>query len=173
MNYVSMRTLITLAAFVLISFQTTSQNDEILVDTHEFDYLIGKTYYDVSELGDFEATGRGSTSYPDGKTTGSTNLLTQEYQIMTSEIVEYDEKAHQNVYKIVDIIVLNGYYSSCVNCLSSTREGIRVKTIHPYGNLSEDSILLTFEIPEKTGKFKQVNPKRFTWNKNSNRLRRN
>ena len=77
-------------------------------------------------------------------------------QIITSEIVRIDPELNQKVYKIQDVIVLNGYYVSCEGCLLSDKKNVTVKSFHPIGKINKDSIIIAFEKNNRTGKFRLV-----------------
>lgn len=158
----SLKTNILILWIAFFSLQVNSQEDTIIVPTDEFNHLIGKEFYDVSELGDFIETTSTSLS-KSGIETRSARLISGAYTIYTSEIVSYSKDYGRKTRKILDLIVLQGYYSSCEGCLSSSNN-VTLKTIHPKGNdYTEDNIIVAFSRDNETGKYKKVNPKRFTW----------
>ena len=149
--------------FVLFSCYGFSQSEDIVSNTNEFDYLIGMEYSEVSELKELDYKTRTGWRNDEVEMT-STNFIKGGNQIMTSETVRIDATSNSKVYKIHDIIVLNGFYASCEGCLLSNNKGITIKSFHPIGRKKKDSILLAFEKNNATGKFKPVDPSRYTWN---------
>lgn len=156
---------------VFISFKGFGQNQEIISDTDAFDYLIGIEYTDVSELEGLVYTTRTGRKKGDLETS-STNFTKGAYQIITSESVRHDPTSHKSVYKIQDVIVLNGSYSSCGGCLVSDKKDHTIKSIHPRGVKKKGSVLLAFEKNNLTGIYTQVDPSKYTWNQKTERLER-
>ncbi|NQU87819.1 MAG: hypothetical protein HQ541_18890 [Mariniphaga sp.] len=70
------------------------------------------------------------------------------------------------VHKILDIVVLNGYYTTCESCLLSKKKNNEILTIYPLGTTNDDSVLVAFERNGKTGKYKKVNPDKLKRNPN-------
>lgn len=160
-----------LFAFMFLSLNTLSQNSEVLSDTDEFDYLIGMEYSDVKELDNLIYQTR--TSMIDAeKETSSTKFTKGSYQIITSEIVRYEPKTLRKLYKIQDIIILNGNYSSCEGCLVSEVKDRTIKSIHQKSEVKKESIVLAFEKNELTGIYTQVDPNNYVWNHKIDLLRR-
>ncbi|WP_299769560.1 hypothetical protein [uncultured Dokdonia sp.] len=155
--------------FIFLSLNALSQNSEIISDTDEFEYLIGMEYTDVKELDTLVYQTR--TSMIDAnKETSSTNFTNGTYQIITSEIVRYEPETLKKIYKIQDIIVLNGSYYSCEGCLISEEKDITIKSIHQKSKVKKESILIAFEKNDLTGIYIQVDPSKYIWNKNTDRL---
>lgn len=143
------------SAFTIESY---CQSDKIVADSKPFKYLIGMEYSKVSELGGFELKSRGSKTYPNGEKTCSANLVQGEKQIITSEITTLNKKSNLEVYKILDVIVLNGYFTTCGGCYLSKKKNNEILTIYPLDTTNNDTILVAFERNGKTGKYKKVNP---------------
>lgn len=156
---------------VLFSFSGISQTNEILSDTDEFDYLIGTEYSDVSELSELDFKTR-TARIKDKVETSSTKFTKGPLQIVTSESVELDPVSNRKVYKIRDVIVLNGYYASCGGCLVADNKDITIRSFHTIGEKMSESILLAFEQNNSTGKFKQVDPAAYTWSRKADLFRR-
>ena len=152
--------------FLSLAFYGNCQSSKIISDTKQFDYLIGKEYTNISELGDFESKSSGGQICPDGKKYFHTNLTYGDQQIITSEIFFKSANSTPENHKIYDIIVLNDRYSTCTGCLLSKNNKSYILTIHPYGIKDNAPILKAFRVSRKTGKFNQVNPKKFKINPN-------
>lgn len=155
--------------FVFLSFKGLGQNQEIVSETNEFDYLIGMEYSEVSELDGLVYNTRMSMKKDDIETS-STNFTKGMYQIITSESVRHDPTSHKSVYKIQDVIILNGSYASCEGCLLSKVKDHTIKSIHPTGVKKRGSVLLAFEKNNLTGIYTQVDPSKYTWNQKTDRL---
>jgi len=153
-------------AIALCTSCLQAQTEDVFVDTDKFDYLIGKEYVGVEELGDF----KGSTTMIGGDQGGiiAWQLLKyQEYIIVTSEHrYKNDTLGHDffgrpktsNV--IMDVVVLNGEYDGCFGCLTSKNGKDKIWTIHPdeTDELKRANILATLRIDRKTGKFTKADP---------------
>ncbi|MGB5202796.1 MAG: hypothetical protein WBN63_01310 [Eudoraea sp.] len=135
-------------------------------NTDEFDYLIGMEYSELSELKELQYKSRVGLTKDDIETT-STSFVKGNNQIITSESVRIDTKSNQKVYKILDIIVLNGYYASCEGCLLSNKKNVTIKTFHPLGKTVSDSIIVAFEKNYSTGIFRSVDPNNYKLNPKS------
>ena len=153
-------------SFILLSFNGYSQKKQIVSDTDEFDYLIGIEYSEVSELEELNYKTRAGI-IKDSIETTSTNFVKGTKQIITSESVTIDPILNRKVYKILDVIVLNGYYASCEGCLLSNNKDVTVKSFHPIGKNNRESILSAFEKNYTTGKFRLVDPRNYKWNPKS------
>ncbi len=142
-----------------------SLSDKIVADSKPFQYLIGRKYTKVSELGDFEFKSRSSRTFPDGEKIISVNLIQGDKQIITSEKLIMDGTSNTEIYEIQDIIVLNGFYRICGGCLLSEKENVSIKSIHRFEKNEIDSFIVAFERNNKTGKYNQVvNPDKLKWN---------
>lgn len=148
----------------LISIKGYSQFDKIISDSKLFDYLIGKEYCEYSELSDFKIKSSSSISNPFSENTCIANLVIGDKQIITSEITKIDTITNKEVHLILDIIVLNGYFTICCGCLISKKKNKNVLSIYPLGYTNDDLVLVAFERNGKTGQYKKVN---------SNKLYRN
>lgn len=155
--------LLLVSAFTVQSF---CQSDNIVADSKPFQYLIGMEYSDVSELGDFDSNSSSSITFPNGDKLSSANFIQGAKQIITSEKSWLDKNTNKEIHKILDVIVLNGKYSTCGECLLPKKKNNRIKSIYPYGNDDDDSILVAYEVNGKTGKFKKVNPDKLKRNPN-------
>ncbi|UWX54797.1 hypothetical protein NYZ99_18735 [Maribacter litopenaei] len=157
--------------FALFSLNGFGQQKEIISDTDKFDYLIGMEYSDVSELNGLVYKSRAEVN-KDGIETSSTNFTEGDYQIITSESVRIDPDSNQRVYKIQDIIVLDGYYYICSGCYISSKKDYSIKSFHPFGNVGKETALAAFEINKSTGKSMKVNPTGFAWNSKVDKIRK-
>lgn len=154
-----------------LSFKGFGQNQEIVADTDTFDYLIGVEYSDVSELDGLVYKTRTGMTKGDIETS-STNFTQGTYQIITSESVRHDATTHKKMYKIQDVIVLNGSYSLCEGCLVTEIKNSTIKSIHSKGKNQKETILLAFERNDLTGIYKQVDPNKYIWNKKADLLQK-
>ena len=158
-------------SFILPSFYGFSQSKEIISDTNEFDYLIGMEYSDLSELNGLDFKTR--VNLKDNVETATTHFVKGRKQIITSESVRIDYKLNKKVHKILDIIVLNGDYSSCEGCLLSNIQDITVLSCHQTGKNNKESILLALEKDNNTGKLKLGDTSNYKWNPKSDFLLKN
>jgi hypothetical protein len=154
----------------LFTFESYCQTDNIVADTKPFQYLIGMDYSEVSELGDFDSNSSSSITYSNGDKSSSANLIQGGKQIITSEKSWLDKNTNKEIHKILDVIVLNGKYTTCGGCLLSKKKNNRIKSIYPFGTINDDSIIVAFEVNGNTGKFKKVIPDKL--NRNPNYLKR-
>ena len=157
-----MKTIKTIFSILLFAsvftFETYCQTDNIVADSKPFQYLIGMEYAEVSELGAFDSNSSSKTTFANGDIISSANLIKGDKQIITSEKSWLDKNTNKEIHKILDVIVLNGKYTTCGGCLLSKKKGNNIETIYPFGNIEDDLILLAFERNKKTGKYKQINP---------------
>lgn len=160
--------LITLALTLTMSI-CLAQEDRIISDKSEYEYLIGQTYSDVNELDGFDFVGRMSKTTSTGYETSSTVLINNKVQIYTSEIVKthvIDEKQ----YTIVDLIVLNGKFASCEDCFTTQSKNVTIKTIHHRDDRAKKNILLAYSKNNDTGIYERISTDGLSRNPNVERL---
>jgi len=162
--------LLPLLFFLVVSLNVKSQNNNILSTTTEFDFLIGKEYTDVSELGSFKFSTR-TGSIKDEIEISSTCLYIDDKQIFTSEVVKTDKQSNVKTRIIKDIIVLKGKYYSCEGCLLSDQKNKTIKSIYLSKQTDTTTVLIAFERDDENGKYRQINPKNYKRNPNSFKLR--
>jgi len=146
---------------VMLLLQAFSQPEvvtNIVADSKPFQYLIGMEYSDYSELGNFTKHSRSSITYPNGEKISAAKLVQGDKQIITSETTTLDEQTNLEVHKIQDIVVLNGYYTTCEGCLLPKKKINIILSIYSFGVIDDNSLLIAFERNIKTGKYKRVNP---------------
>ena len=162
--------LFTLVFFLFMSLLVQSQDKTVLPTTDEFDFLIGKEYKEVSELGNFRLSTR-TSSIHNKLEMSSTCLLIGDYQIFTSEIVETNKKSKRKSRKIKDVIVLRGNYSACEGCLLSDQQNSLIKSIHSLNQIQKETVLVAFKRDNKNGKYTQVTDfGAYQWNTKTDRL---
>ena len=157
-----MKKIIFLPLILLSIICLVGQHNTIIVETDNFDFLIGKEYVEVSELGDFERGGGGWTTEVDGFMHGYSSIQHGPYTILSIEhrfMSNQNEQGTPHRKKILNIVVLDGAYSKCSNCLLPCSPEARIITIHPrFQPMNRDNILKAFLVDIKSGEVEVVDP---------------
>jgi len=168
MKNLNMRCVITFILSFLLNLHLSAQSDNFSSEDTPYDYLIGKEYSKVYELGDFAFGTSGRLTMPDGYSIGATIMTSKDSKIITSEQITWDDDTKTNIRKILDIIVVNKdlEFSACEGCLIPKKKNYRIKTLHKSDQLTKESIIVAFMRNQLTGKYVEVNPAKFEWNPN-------
>ncbi len=150
-----------------------AQDESILSNKSEYEYLIGLRYSNVRELEGFTYKSRLSMNRGNGIETSSTVLTIDKVQIYTSEIRKWDASIEKSQYEIVDIIVLNGEFASCEDCYISDLKNVTIKTFHNIDDLNKDTILLAYAKSYDTGLYEKISIQGLKRNPNADRLSKN
>ena len=146
-----------LVVFLFSIFSTVCYAQfEYIVSKNDFTNLVGKEYSDCSELGDFTLKSMSNIGEQMGQTIYITNLVQNEKQIITSEVSSIDVLTNKEVHKILDVVVLKGYYTICCGCFLSKKKKNDVVSVYPLGHTNDDLMMIAFERNGRTGKYKKV-----------------
>ncbi len=154
--------------FLHFSISGFSQSKDYLVDTDEFNYLIGMEYQNISDLVGFELKNSGRTVYKNGLNTCNATLEYGDYFIVTSEHIKKDFIKGNKTHQIMDILVLEKRYRKCSGCLMPKNEESYTMILSPIGSpRKRASILAAFSISHETGKFDPIDPDDYKGNENA------
>jgi len=149
--------------FLISSIPGFSQTKDCLLDTDEFNNLIGMEYNKISDLVGFEYKSMGRR----GKN-GNAKLVYGDYFIITSEHIRKDIITGIKTHQIMDILVLDQNYRTCKACILPKDENSYTMILSPIGSpRKKASILAAFSISEETGKFQPIDPDDYEGNKNA------
>lgn len=163
--YCRLRVYLLTGIIAFIGNPSFAQQEEILVETDMFDFLIGERYVDVSELGSFEKGACGYSTDSTGISRGTCKIFVDTLTIILSVHKGY-EIGMGEAHKILDLIVLNKESRTCGGCLLPNEVGERILTIHPTESPRiRESIVLTYSIDYESGKMTRVDQWQFESNK--------
>jgi len=149
---------VTFLLFVFIStFVCYSQSSNINANSKQFEYLIGKEYTNVSELGDFKYKLRETSTFESkGIKYGITHIIINNQSIIILEFLH--TKDSTIVHRIADLVVYKDVVSTCTQCLFPKYTAEMILSIHPdiFNKSRTDTVLAAFEINYETGKFNRV-----------------
>jgi hypothetical protein len=145
---------VTFLLFVFIStFVCYSQSNIINANSKQFEYLKGKEYSNISELGDLKYKLRETGAYEiDGVKYGIANIIINNQSIILLEFL--DMKDSTLVHRITDLVVCTDAISTCISCMFPKNTDDIIMSFHPdiFNQSFKDTVLAVFNINFETGK---------------------
>jgi hypothetical protein len=139
--------------FVFVSAFVGYSQTNIKDNSNQYEYLIGKEYSNISELGDFKYKLRETGTYEiNGIKYGITNIIINNQSIILLEFL--DMKDSTLVHRITDLVVCTDAITTCISCMFPKNTDDLILSFHPdvFNQSFKDTVLAVFNINFETGK---------------------